>query len=358
MSTNLSRHMPRHLILTAAACAALGVARGADSELRTHFNLAARMVWGIEANFSPTPTASLINAVGPGVPGVPPFAGPFPGPASVGGLDREYANGFVRRDNSGNAGGLTTNWGYDRASQIQSGHVAYEGTTALSPRGESGASDDPAPGFEATLQRDFFHGEHVALGIMGAFNWTDVSVGSSAALGGTGSFVTDFYPLGGITPPAAPFTGSASGPNALIGDAPIRVLHGGDIAVTGSRSIEGDLYGFKLGLYAEFQLCKAASIVVSAGPTVVLADAEFRYAETLAYNGFTANLTGAGSHDDWLLGGFVDATLNWYVTDRFTLFLGGGWQTADALDLSAGGRAAELDLGTTFQLLGGLGWRF
>lgn len=356
---SMNRPVAAAAVLALAATAALQNSYGADDALRTRFNAGARIVWGVEANFAPTPTGSLLDAVGPGTLGTPP--GPETeetGPASAGGVDRTYANGFVRRDGSGNAGGLTSNWGYQNAAQLQYGHVAYDGTTGLSVQAENGRSSDPSMGFEATLQRDFFHGERVAFGILGGFNWTDVSIHSSALLSGTGSYVRDFYSLGGITAPIAPFTGSVSGPNALLSDAPIRTASIGTISVSGSRAIDGDLFGIKLGLYAEIQLCKAASIQVTAGPTVVLADANFTYSETVSYNGRTGSLAARGSNDDWLFGAFADATLNWYVTDHFTAFIGGGWQTADKLDLLAGTRAAELDLGTTWQILAGLGWRF
>jgi hypothetical protein len=54
-----------------------------------------------------------------------------PGPATGGGIDRFYDDGFVRVDATGNPGGYTSFWGYEDASQIQNGFISFHCQTIL-----------------------------------------------------------------------------------------------------------------------------------------------------------------------------------------------------------------------------------
>lgn len=93
-----------------------------------------------------------------------------PGPATGGGIDRSYNDGYVFVDGTGDSSGYTSNWGYDFASQIQGSLLVFHSESNLDAN---------------TLQ-----------------------------------VITDTYDLSGlIAVPPAPYTGSDSG-GPLIPDAP------------------------------------------------------------------------------------------------------------------------------------------
>ena len=77
-----------------------------------------------------------------------------PGPAS-GGADHTYNDGYVLVDSSGNAGGLTWNWGYQNASQVVGPNMQFNAIQSSSPSGSAvnEVSDNPQYGAELTYQR-------------------------------------------------------------------------------------------------------------------------------------------------------------------------------------------------------------
>jgi hypothetical protein len=94
-----------------------------------------------------------------------------PGPATGGGINRCYDDGYVRVDITGNADSYTSYWGYQNSSQIQSGFLVFYSRTNL--------------------------------------NADTVQV------------LTDTYDLDGIFPPSAPYSGTFQGPGPLIHDTPV-----------------------------------------------------------------------------------------------------------------------------------------
>jgi hypothetical protein len=93
-----------------------------------------------------------------------------PGPATGGGVDRFYDDGFVRVDATGNPGGYTWFWSYENATQIQGSFISFHSQALLDAN---------------TIQ-----------------------------------LVTDTYDLGGLFPPSAPYTGTFEGPGPVLPDAP------------------------------------------------------------------------------------------------------------------------------------------
>jgi len=99
------------------------------------------------------------------------FAQCNPGPATGGGIDRCYDDGYVYVDITGNAGGYTWYWGYQSSSQIQSSFIVFHARTNLTA--------------------------YVT------------------------QMLTDTYNLGGLILPPAPYSGTFQGPGLSIPDAPV-----------------------------------------------------------------------------------------------------------------------------------------
>jgi hypothetical protein len=136
-------------------------------------------------------------------------------------VNRTYNDGFVGVDRSGNAGGQTWNWGYHNASQVSGDTLAMHATSATSG-GSQTVTDDPNLGFEASFVRDLGHETWGGWGVKAAFGYTAMDFHSSAPLTGHGEVVTDTSQLGGVRPPAAPYTGSFNGPGPVINSTPTR----------------------------------------------------------------------------------------------------------------------------------------
>ena len=334
---------PRPAFLALATFAVFGTVRGQDPEFHTRVSAAARMIWGIEANFGQAPTTGVGN-----------LAGPLTG----GGLDRIYDDGYVKRDGSGNAGGLTSNWGYQKGSQIEGDSVAMHSVSGLSTAAQNGVGDDPRFGFEVTVSRNFDRSGRVTLGGLVAFNYTGVDIRSTTPVAGVATLLTDHYGLGGSLPPQAPFNGSFGGPNILLNDVPERTTTTVPSTVTGARGIDADLFGIKLGLQFEIELCRAATLSLAVGPTLVYADGDVRFNEQVNYSEHTVDVSGRGSKSDALVGGFVDVRLNWRLGDHVTLFGGGGFQGVHDLKFEVAGREARLKLGSTWNAVAGVAWNF
>src|SRR5580704_4143227 len=60
---------------------------------------------------------------------------------SAGGNHGGYVDGYVLQDSSGNAGGLTWNWGYNNASQVQGNTLTLHGATSTTLNGDSLSQD-------------------------------------------------------------------------------------------------------------------------------------------------------------------------------------------------------------------------
>lgn len=98
------------------------------------------------------------------------FAQSDSGPATGGGINRSYDDGYVDVDSSGDNLGFTWNWGYQNSSQVQGGFLIFHGESYLDAD---------------TLQ-----------------------------------VITDTYDLGNLIPPPAPYSGSFNGPGPVIPDSP------------------------------------------------------------------------------------------------------------------------------------------
>ncbi|MGD0349064.1 MAG: hypothetical protein ABSB84_01950 [Verrucomicrobiota bacterium] len=94
-----------------------------------------------------------------------------PGPATGGGINRNYDDGYVYVDSIGDSFGYTSYWGYQNASQIQGDFLVFHSESSLDAN---------------TIQ-----------------------------------VITDTYDLGNLlTPPPAPYSGTFSGPGPTIPDSP------------------------------------------------------------------------------------------------------------------------------------------
>lgn len=283
-----------------------------------------------------------------------------PGPATGGGIDRTYDDGYVRVDASGNQGGLTWNWSYQNASQVPGNNtlLMHAASTASTTSEQDG--DSPQWGFELNYQRDLGHAEWGRWGFQVAFGYTDIDIRDSRLLATSSSLLTDAYSLGGITPPLAPYAGSFNGPGPVIGDTPTRSVSAGPGAtvVTGSRKLEATLYDLRLGPFLEFPVVDRLRLNFGGGLALGYADSTFSFAEATATAAGTVTRSGSNSHSEALVGAYAQAGLAYRFSCPLSAFAGAQFQYLGDFSQSAAGHTAQLDLRRSVFFLAGLVWHF
>jgi hypothetical protein len=283
-----------------------------------------------------------------------------PGAAIGGGLDRNYDDGYNRVDSSGNAGGLTWNWGYNDPGQIPGNdtvvlHSSTSGSIATATDG------DPQHGLELSFNHRLGHIAGCAWGIEAAFNYTDLSARQSGSLGATVSRLGDAYALGGVLPPVAPYAGTFGNAGPMIGDAPTRTIEtvANGATIDGARSLEGTIYGWRLGPYLDIRLAQRLRLSLSAGLALAVVDSEFRFDETVTIPTVGVDRRmGAGGESDLLVGVFAGGTLAYDLSQAVSVFVGAQYQNLGRFEQSAAGKQAEWDLRDSIFFHAGLGVSF
>lgn len=313
-----------------------------DGSEWNHFGLDFRLGFNIKAKFS------QIGALA--APATPP---------NMGGVDHTYADGFVRVDSSGDRGGLTWNWGYQNGSQV-TGHDTLTMHTTSTEGASVGGSDDPRLGFEAYYARDVAQLGSGRWGLKLALGYTDVKIRDAQPLNSNVSLVTDAYQLGGITPPAAPYAGSFTGPGPVIGDTPLRTISTvpGGVAITGSRQLDIWLYDLRFGPYLELPLLDRLTLQVGSGVAVGLVDSTFSFSDNTVTSAGTAQATGTGQSTESLVGFYGEAGLAYRVLRTTSIFAGGQFEYLGEFNQNVAGRGAQLDLKRSLYLVVGVQWRF
>jgi hypothetical protein len=300
-----------------------------------HFGLGFRMGFNIQARFM---NAGFVAAP------VAPAA-----PAAGGAVNRAYSDGFVNVDSSGNANGngtgspQTWNWGYLHSSQVV-GDTLLMHAASGSSGAEDSCNNDPNLGFELSYIRDLGHETWGRWGIKAAFGLTDMDFSSSDTLSASAPFITDTYPLNGVTPPIAPYTGSFNGPGPVIGSTPTRSTTVETAIITGNRSLDATLYDFRLGPVVDLDLTKRLSIELGGGLALGVVDGTFVFNETTTTTSGVTSSSGSTSSVGCLVGAYAEAGLSFRVCSAASLFGAAQFQYLGTFNQSVSGRSVQLDL--------------
>lgn len=274
------------------------------------------------------------------------------GPATAG-ADHTYDDGYVKLDSSGNAGGLTWNWGYQSASQVVGDTMQFHATQFGQPSRSdiNGATDDPQFGTELTYQRILGHlplGPHTRWGLEAALGYTILDLKDNSSASRVDTATTDTYQLNGVLPPSAGYNGTFSGPGALLGDTPARTTASSVTTISTHQKLSGNLYTIRLGPFAEVNFTPEFSLAVSVGLSLAPASVEYDFSEsTTTAAGVTTVVAGHSSNNDFLYGPYVGATLRYDFNPCWGVFVGGQFQSVTDLEQTIGTRTARLDQSAT-----------
>ena len=336
-------------ILITPAVASLG----ADDETavgthKDHLTLRARVGLNIDARFSGTGSFKPARSAG--------------GTGSA--LDHYYDDGYVRVDSSGNVGGKTWFWGYDAASQISGDNILFHSTSSTSATSPQDISDNPQLGFELVYNREigtFGKRKQHRWGLEASIGWTGIGINDNSAGRANVTRVTDAYGFTtGTIPPAAPFQGTFSGANFLLGDTPSRTIQSiSGAQVTGSREFDGNLFIGHLGPYADFALSEKLHLSVSGGLAIGGMFSEFSWDETVSFSGSPPLRHHASDNDSgFLVGGFIGANLGYQFNPRWNAQLGVQFESLGDYSQTVAGHKASIDLGKSLYVTVGIGYSF
>ena len=351
MKTNLKNAFGVAAACLTACTAAQAQTNETVSADLNRFGLSYRMGFNIKASFK-------------NLGGFP--AQTAPGPAS-GNADRVYDDGYNRVDSSGNAGGRTWFWGYTGSSLA--GHPQVPGNDTMvmhsSSSPASGTSDnvssDPQHGFELTYNTPLGHIKKASWGLWSAFNYTAIRITDNSSMNAPVTLLSDAYGLAGITPPLPPYSGSQAGPGPLLGASPARgsepIPNGASIF--GQRSLEGNLYGIKIGPYLNVPLGSKVVLSLNGGLAAAFLENDFRFNETVSIEGVgTVSHSGAFGANGWLIGGFVGTQVRFHISHSVDLFGGAEYQNLGCFSQQTAEKEARLNLADTLFVNFGLGYSF
>lgn len=286
-----------------------------------------------------------------------------PGPA-VGGANHLYDDGYVLTDSSGNAGGLTWNWGYQNASQVVGDSMQFNviGSGGAADLAINKVTDDPQYGVELIYQRvmgAISSDSSVRLGIEAGFSYTDLDLRDNRSATGPVTVTTDTFQLNGVIPPGAGYNGTFAGPGPLLGDTPTRTTASDIATLTSQDKLSGQLFGIRLGPFVEWNFTSQLSLAASAGLALAPTSVEYDFSETATLTGSgTSVASGHSSKRDVLYGYFLSALLRFDFNRSWGVYVGAQFQSLNDLEISAGNRTATLDPAATIFATAGVTWRF
>ncbi len=279
-----------------------------------------------------------------------------------------YDNGYVLTDISGNAGGQSWYWGYDNASQVNSGAntIAFNHTAATGLPSQNSGDDSTSVGAELAYDhelgvREDWH--HLRYGLEGAFNYMPIEFSSGGVFNATLSQRTDTYSYAsGTTPPSAPYQGSFGGPGFVINvpavSSTVALIPGASFIA--QQHFDANLWGFRFGPYIEYPLSEKLDIFLTGGLALGLIDGNASWKEVLTLPGGAGSLTAAGSGSDisLLYGYYIGLNAGYQLTERWGVEAGLQFQDLGTYDHNFGGRMAELDLSKSLFIHAGIGYSF
>jgi hypothetical protein len=270
-----------------------------------------------------------------------------------------FDNGYVLKDSSGSAT-ETWNWGYNDPGQLTGSTLTYKSTTGYDVQnsGTRTKGDEPYVGFDMDYGWTFARLGSAKVGAEFGFSFLPIKISDTQPLQATLSSQESTVDTGSIIVPGAPYHGTFQGPGALLS----RDITPGAIVpttgpVSGSRTLDVNLYNFRLGPTLFWELNPKIGVGVSAGGAfgIVSGDYEFRERPT----GSTGNFfTGKFGKTDFVYGGYISALTTYRVEDHGDLFLGAQFMSLTDSTFKQGGREAKLGLGAGVYITAGINWPF
>ncbi len=270
---------------------------------------------------------------------------------AVAGVDHFYDDGYNRVDNTGNERGLTSFWGYESAAQADAGLLTMNSSrSVIDQQRSSGSESELQTALEIYWQHDLTDNERWNGGVRVALRWQSIEIDDAGRYRTTIETISDAYSYNG-TLPGAPFDGGFAGANFQISDTPQRTIaHRPGGRIHASRDLDADLTALDLGPTLSFNFTENLRIVLCAGGTLGWINSDFSYRDA-------PDSAGSDRADEWLLGVFAGADLQYRLTESWGIFAGAAHSRLEDFSQSSNGRSAELQFDNSYTLRTGLFYR-
>lgn len=276
-----------------------------------------------------------------------------------------FDNGYVGPDVSGDAS-LTTFWGYNRADQpiIASGNVIgvnYERATVAADSTSPSFDADPSPSGEILLRRRIANSSRMTFGVEFGASYTRFDLDDNSPYTTDGQRTGYSFGLpspvdADLFPPAGyqgPFNGL--GPIMNLGQTTGQTTTvPGAVAVSGTRRVEADVFGFRLGPYLEFPFNEKFAASISGGAVVALIADRVTWNENVSVNSatddgyWTGQMSVKGNGCGVTYGYFVSADVSYSVSEHWSTVAGCRLQGLGTYKHKIGEGEMRLDLGQSF----------
>jgi len=290
------------------------------------------------------------------------ISGSQPGPAGVPKADHFYDDGYVRVDQTGNAQGYTSFWGYNDPAQNAGGNqLLMHSATSFSTSQSAKESDDPYVGFELGYGASPWRWGQTRVGFEFGFGFLPIDIKDDRPAAGSFSRTTYAFDTGGIVLPTAPYNGGPSGIGPTIQD--IATVVGSDNnvpgTISGSRSLDVTLLTLRLGPSFYWDLGQRFGLSVGAGGALGIVPGDLKYDEVLVLSdGSSSHNQGKVSSTQITYGGYVGATLTYHAVAHGDIYLAAQFMPMASTTFEGQGRQARLNLDGQIYISAGLNWPF
>jgi hypothetical protein len=303
-----------------------------------HFRIGAMVGLNISANFS--------------------MKGKFtiPGNNAASGI---YDDGYVRVDDTGNAQGYTSYWGYNNQSQLVGSTLTMHSTTSYSASGSSEESGSAFPGFDMAYGGNLWDWGRTRIGWDLGFGLVPINITDNQTITGVSVNQTVYkFNTGTINVPGAPYQGphnSAGNPTIFSNFTSYNTTNSGTI--TGSHTLDVMLYTVRLGPSLYWDLNQYLGLSAGVGPAVGIVSGSLKYNDTIN-TGTSVSNKGQIDATDLVYGGYVNASLMYHLEKNGDLYLGVQYMSLGNATISGGGRQGQLNLGGQVYITAGINWPF
>lgn len=275
-----------------------------------------------------------------------------------------YDDGFVATDDTGNAGGYTSYWGYDNANQVQGGNIFYHRAESITSPSGSFASGREANGLDVGL--DAAYGSVLTLWGRTLIGWELGLTYLPLSFKDDRSFAaritrSTFSHAAPPFVPGAPYVGGKGGVGPLLSATQVPVSQGQPVGgvLSGRRELDATLYNFKLGPTFYWDLSRRFALQASVGGSVGLVNGEYSFQEVAeATDGSRTSLSGGFSSRRLAYGGYAGINVLWHTSEKADVFVGAQYLRLGSATYSGSGRQAKVDLNNGIYFTAGLNWPF
>jgi hypothetical protein len=282
-------------------------------------------------------------------------------PGGAGGGEHFYDDGYVRVDETGNAQGYTSFWGYNNAcAQLRGQTLTFHSSKSFGASGSAEGNDSPYLGLDLAYGGQLGRWGPTRYGWEFGFGFLPISIEDKQEKPAVITRAVHTFDTGNILVPTDPYNGGPSGIGPTIRDNAMpqddSVVREGTVA--GSRTLDVTLYVARLGPLFHWELHPQWAASLGIGPAVGYVDGELRFDEVLVTGSGSARNAGKVTGSGFVYGGYIGATVMYHAVQGGDFYVGVQYMPLSSMSINGSGREARLDLAGGIYFSAGFNWPF